>query len=139
MIDIAAILKDHEKTTLEVKKAAGGIPNSLWDTYSAFANTFGGTIILGIEEDLETKQFIAHGVQDPKKMLSDLWNTLNNSNKVSTNIMLDNHIYTTDYQDMHFVVLEVPRADRLDNPVYIGVDPFKGSFRRNHEGDYHYT
>jgi ATP-dependent DNA helicase RecG len=36
-------------------------------------------------------------------------------------------------------VIEVPRADRHDKPVYIGTDMFSGSYKRNHEGDYHCT
>ena len=37
------------------------------------------------------------------------------------------------------VVIEVPRADRHDKPVYTGVDPFSGTYRRNGEGDYRCT
>lgn len=37
---------------------------------------------------------------------------------------------------MQFVVIEVPRADRRDKPIYVGQDMFKGTFRRTHEGDY---
>ena len=38
---------------------------------------------------------------------------------------------------MTFIVIEVPRADRRDKPVYVGQNMFKGTFRRNHEGDCH--
>lgn len=69
-------------------------------------------------------------------MLSDIWNTLNNRQKVNANILLEHHVYHTDYDGMAFVVMEVPRADRRDKPVYVGQDMFKGTFRRNHEGDY---
>lgn len=42
---IKSILSQGERVTLECKKATRGVPNSLWDTYSAFANTYGGTIV----------------------------------------------------------------------------------------------
>ena len=137
MIDMASILNSKEHVNMEVKAAGKGIPNSIWETYSSFANTFGGTIILGIEEDKTTKEFIPRGIQDPQQMLSDIWNTLNNRQKVNTNVLLDHHVYHTGCKGMTFIVIEVPRADRRDKPVYVGQDMFKGTFRRNHEGDYH--
>ena len=136
MVDIVSILQSHERVNIEVKAAKGGIPNSIWETYSSFANTFGGTIILGIEEDKVTKEFIPCGVVNPQQMLSDIWNTLNNSQKISINILLEHHVYNLEYNGMHFIIMEVPRADRRDKPVFVGQDMFKGTFRRNHEGDY---
>ena len=137
MINIASILKSKEHVNIEVKAAGKGIPNSIWDTYSSFCNTFGGTIILGIAEDKVTKSFIPKGIENPQQMLSDIWNTLNNRQKVSANILLEHHVYPVDYNGMSFIVIEVPRADRRDKPIFIGHDMFKGTFRRNHEGDYH--
>ena len=54
-IDIKSILATGERVTLECKKAQHSVPNSLWDTYSAFANTYGGIILLGVVEYTEEK------------------------------------------------------------------------------------
>lgn len=139
MIDLNEIFKSSERVNVEVKAAQGGIPNSIWETYSSFANTFGGTIILGIGEDKNTRKFVPVGVSEPQKMLPDIWNTLNNRQKISGNILLEHQVYVTEYEGLKFIVIEVPRADRHDKPVFVGTDMFKGSFKRNHEGDYHCT
>lgn len=136
MIDLKEIFKSSEKVNVEVKAAQGGIPNSVWETYSSFANTFGGTIILGIGEDKETKKFIPMGVPNAEKMISDIWNIVNNSQKISRNILLERHVYVEQYEGKDYVIIEVPRAARTSKPIYVGTDMFKGSYRRNHEGDY---
>jgi predicted HTH transcriptional regulator len=41
---------NDEFSELEYKSAQGGFPKDFWSTYSAFANTNGGFIILGAAE-----------------------------------------------------------------------------------------
>ncbi len=139
MVDLKAILDNYEGINVEAKSAQGGIPSSIWETYSSFANSFGGTIVLGVGEDKATRKLIPLGVHDAEGMITDIWNTLNNRTKVSANILLKRHVYKCELDGREYVVIEVPRANRKDKPVFINGDMFKGSFKRNHEGDYNCT
>jgi predicted HTH transcriptional regulator len=56
----------REGNRLEAKKATGGLPKSLWETYSAFANTNGGIILLGAEESAD-KSLNAVELPNPEK------------------------------------------------------------------------
>ena len=138
--DIKALLLKGEKIDLECKEAKSEVPKSVYETYSAFANTNGGTILLGILEDKSKKdparRFVVTGVNDRDKLINDFWNTIN-GNKVNANILIDENVYPLDVDGLTVIVIEIPRADYLIRPVYTGENPFKGSFKRNHEGDYH--
>lgn len=57
----------RENNRLEVKKAKGGLPNSLWDTYSSMANCYGGIILLGVIEK-EDGSFATTGLKDVEKL-----------------------------------------------------------------------
>ena len=43
-----ALVQKGESAEVEFKSARGGFPGSFWESYSAFANTNGGTIILKV-------------------------------------------------------------------------------------------
>ena len=110
----------------------------MWDTYSAFANTYGGVIILGVKEN-EDGSWNATGLKEERKLLKDFWDTINNTSKVSINLLSDNDIETYSINENTIIVIHVPMARREFKPVYINNDMFNGTFKRTHEGDYHCT
>ena len=48
---VLVALKEKEKVSYEFKMAKRAVPESIFETYSSFANTNGGTIILGVKEN----------------------------------------------------------------------------------------
>ena len=73
----------------------------------------------------------------PIPCATEFWNHVHNREKTSVNILFERNVYEVSFRGKPLVVIEVPRADRQDRPVYIGRDMFRGSYRRNGEGDYH--
>lgn len=125
--------ENHER---ECKLATGGLPESIWETYSSFANTNGGTIFLGIKEHRES--FAVEGLTDKQvvKYQKDFWSVLNDRNKISKNILLNHHVKPIIVEGKNVLRIDVPAADRHDKPVYIGPDPMKGTYKRDFEGDF---
>ena len=125
-----------ETGEFEAKLAAGGLPKSLWETYSAFANTDGGVIALGIEEDKTSKELTVVGVPDPEKMLKQFWDTINNHKRISLNILSGSDVAVKDFGGKKAILIRVPRAERHKRPIYVGNNPMTGTYRRQWEGDY---
>jgi ATP-dependent DNA helicase RecG len=123
----------RENNRLEAKDARGGLPRSLWETYSAFANTGGGVILLGVEE-LSDHVLHVVGLRKPEKTLDDFWNTVNNPQKASVCLVSGEDVEIVQVDGKDIIAIDVPRADRRVKPVYI-----TGTYRRSHGGDYRCT
>lgn len=133
-LDILARLSWGESSDLEFKSARGGLPKSLWETYSAMANTQGGVILLGVENDGSVS-----GIEDPSYIKKNFWDTINNRGKISTNLLNNDDVQEVKHPNGTLVAIRVPRASRYQGPVFIGQNPLTGTYRRNSEGDYHCT
>ena len=140
--ELKHLLRSGEKVDIECKKSENTVPKALWETYSSFANTKGGYIFLGIKEDKKKlnpeERFQIQGLNNAKKQIEDFWNTINGS-KVNRNILRDEDVQIVRDPDLKadVIAIHVPRANYNYRPVFVGENPFKGTFKRNHEGDYH--
>lgn len=129
-----------EDIDFEAKRAAGkdgkgAVPADLWETYSAFANTDGGTIILGVSE--KKRRLLVTGIKDPEKVLDEFWAQINNPQKVSRNVLTHQAVRKFAAEGGHWVILiDVPRASRKERPVFIKGNPLTGTFKRLQSGDY---
>jgi ATP-dependent DNA helicase RecG len=132
--DILSRLNWVESCDLELKSAKGGLPRSLWETYSAMANTQGGVILLGVEDNGTVS-----GTDNLTKLKKNFWDTINNRGKVNINLLDEGDLQDIPTSDKAVLALRIPRATRYQRPVFIGQNPFTGTYRRNHEGDYHCT
>ncbi len=140
IFDITKFDKYKEDNRREVKKAKGGLPNALWESYSSFANCYGGVIILGVEENKDGSwKTTGLNAYEKNKLIKDFWDTINNRKKTNINILRDEDIETYNVDGDLIIVIYVPMAKREEKPVYINDDLFGGTYRRNHEGDYKCT
>ncbi|OOP72092.1 RNA-binding domain-containing protein [Clostridium beijerinckii] len=137
-IELLEILKIGETVDVECKEGENKIPNSLWESYSAMANTNGGIIILGIKENRAKGTFEVQGVKNIDKRIQDFWNTIN-GNKVNRNLLKDDDVEKLTIEGMDVLIINVPRANYKERPIYLNENPYKGTYKRNSEGDYKST
>ena len=95
---LESLLIQKESDDLEFKSAAGGFPGSFWDTYSAFANTDGGTIVLGVRE--KGGRFFLDNLTEEQieKYRKDFWNNVNNPSTISLNLMQKEDVVIGNYK-----------------------------------------
>ena len=132
LLEALQLGEDYE---IEFKSARGGVPRSLWESYSAFANTDGGVIVLGVQQR-GGNRFEIQGLEDAAKIRQDFWNNVNNRAHVSHNLLNNDNVRVVDVDAKDILVIEVPQADRHQRPVFLGQNPLTGTYRRYHEGDY---
>lgn len=137
MIDFDSIYKYKENNRIEAKKSLGGLPHSIWETYSSFANTLGGVILLGVVEK-DDKYFDTVNLPAPEVLIEQFWEIINDPKKVSVNILSESDVYIQTVNGDRIVVINVPKAERAFCPIFLDQSPVN-AYRRNGEGDYKCT
>lgn len=138
MLDFENLQQYRENNRIEAKEALGGLPESIWETYSAFANAEGGIILLGVEE-LPDKSLHALDILDPQWLIEDFWRIVNDPQMVSANILRSEDVQIHNVNGKQIIAITVPKAEAQRRPVYIGSDPYRRSYYRCGEGDYRIT
>ncbi len=133
--DISLLAESYD---LECKKAGGKdgkgeLPKDFWESYSAMANTEGGTVLLGIKEKNGTFQL--SGIERIEQVKKDLFDTSNNPSKVSVNLLTNSSAKTVSINGTQLLQIEIRRASRQERPVYLNRNPLGNSYVRMHEGD----
>ena len=134
---MANAMLSPEGIDLEYKTAKSSLPKDFWPTYSAFANTIGGTVILGVSEP-EKGQFQVVGVHNAIKIMADLQNTACNLGKVSTNLITDDDLTIEEMAGKTVVVVKVREAEYSQKPVYLNGN-HDACYVRLGDGDHHPT
>lgn len=135
--DLLKQLEIGEDQDVEFKSAEGGLPKSVWETISAFSNTEGGFIILGVTHKGEMLEIT--GIRKPEAMVKAFWDAHNSPEKLKPPICKASDVLIIAVSGHRIIVINVPRALRQQRPVFINGNPITGTFKRNFEGDYRCT
>jgi len=129
----------EEYHEVEYKSGKDGFPKELWKTYSAFANTNSGVIIIGVRDKrgiLTIEGLTEEQISSYKKQF---WDNCNNPNTVSVNLLSNEDIKVIEAKSKKLLAIRVPFAHRTQRPVFLTRNPFGNTYKRNHEGDYRCT
>ena len=120
LFDLSNFDKYKEDNCREVKKAEGGLPIALWESYSSFANSNGGVIILGVGERQDGTWYTT-GLKNADKLKRNFWNTIHDTKKVSINLLSEKNVesYEVNGDKKPFKLEGITRVD--DTPVHKAV------------------
>jgi len=135
-IYVSELMRNRETAEVEFKSAKGGFPKSFWETYSAFANTHGGTIVLGVKEKDGVFSLNDLTDNDVEKLQKDFWSGVRNKNTINVCLLKNSDVDVAEIEGKKVILFYIPQAQRDQRPVHCTQDAFSGTFRRNYEGDY---
>lgn len=125
------ILNIHEKYFVELKKSQE-LPASFWESYSAFCNTSGGWILLGVIEDNPVN--IIQGVGNITKAQNSLWDMLSNPNKINYRSIDNEDVHVVNINGAEVMIIYVKEAPESMKPVYFN-GKRENTFIRTGDGD----
>ena len=124
--ELIARLKKYEWNDIEFKKAQRGVPNDAYESVSAFANTAGGHLVFGVEDNKGSFQIV--GVIEVDKVQNDFLSCLRSVGKFNRPISVQES--TLEHEGKTLLVFYVPEARRMDKPIYLNGDITESYIRR---------
>ena len=123
-------LKGYEWNDIEFKRAQRGVPDSAYETVSAFSNSVGGWLVFGIRDGAGGYEIV--GVLEVDKVQNDFLSVLRSGQKLNRVIAVDERMIEDDGKAL--LVFHIPEARRQDKPIYLDRD-IRRSFIRRGAGD----
>lgn len=111
-------LNGVEWNDFEVKEAKNEVPKCIWESVSAFSNTYGGWIIFGVKEKRVGGKSIyeIQGVENAEKVGQDFVGVLRSNGKFNQRISVQSEKFEIDGATV--LAFYIPMAEF--KPVYIG-------------------
>ena len=91
--------------------------------------------MLGVGER-EDRSLYPVDLPDPTALMREFWDIISDPERVSCNLLTDQHVSWMEIDGKDVIVIEVPQALPSQRPIYIGKDPYSGSYCRDGDGDY---
>ena len=85
-----------EDEKLEYKACFNKLSNDVWETVSAFENTSGGKIVLGVDEvnNSGNISYVSKGIKNPHKIVEQFWSNI--ANKISSSTITNGSVTLQD-------------------------------------------
>lgn len=123
----------QESAYVELKEGKNKVPFSLYETYSAMANTAGGDIYLGVSEAEGGVNEII-GVANPNACKKVILNGLTNPSKISRNSFSESDLESIQIDGGTVIKIHVKPERKENKPVYLNGDPSL-AYKRVGDGD----
>lgn len=118
-----------EPSDVEVKSAAGGLPRSIPETLSAFANGSGGTLLLGLSEDDDFRPVPGFRADAVRESLAQACHE-----KVVPPLRIP--IEVVEFEGAQLVRADIEPLDAVDKPCFVETKgEYYGSYIRGGDGD----
>lgn len=114
---INRLIRQGEGLQVEFKEARNGVPSSFYDTVVSFANTDGGVILLGVNDDRMVTGVDEANIQSYQ---NDIITTANIPDKINPPILLDPEIFS--HPNGNIIVVEILQSKsvhRLQNSILV--------------------